>query len=120
MKFLVTYRYPADKFVPVVKAWGSLTPQERANVGDGAKKIGHWHDVVGRKAFAVVESHDLAAVTRWVGGWNHLGDATITPVLDDEEAGRLPSRSLPITTSEEGGEAGSMMSMKGPSCRALG
>jgi len=54
MKFLVTYRYPADKFVPVVKAWGSLTPQERANVGDGAKKIGHWHDVVGRKALPLL------------------------------------------------------------------
>jgi hypothetical protein len=46
MKFLITYSYPADKFVPVVKAWGSLTPQERAKVGDGAKKIGQWHDVV--------------------------------------------------------------------------
>jgi hypothetical protein len=45
--------------------------------------------VVGRRAFAVVESNDLAAVARWVGGWNHLGDATITPVLDDEEAGEV-------------------------------
>jgi hypothetical protein len=37
MKFLITYSYPADQFVPVVKAWGSLTPQERANVDNGAK-----------------------------------------------------------------------------------
>ena len=66
-----------------------LTQQERANADDGAKKIGHWHDVVGRGAFAVVESNDLVAVTRWVGGWNHLGDATITPALDDEEAGAV-------------------------------
>jgi hypothetical protein len=41
------------------------------------------------EAFAVVESNDLAAVTRWVGGWNNLGDATITPVLDDEESGAI-------------------------------
>jgi uncharacterized protein DUF3303 len=45
--------------------------------------------VVGRRAFAAVETNDLAAVARWVGGWNHLGDATITPVLDDEEAGEV-------------------------------
>jgi hypothetical protein len=32
MKFMITYSYAADKFLPVVKAWGSLTPQERANV----------------------------------------------------------------------------------------
>jgi hypothetical protein len=31
MKFLITYIYPADKFLPVVKAWGGLTPQERAS-----------------------------------------------------------------------------------------
>ena len=55
MKFMIIYSYPAENFLPVVKAWGSLSPQERANVGDGAKKIGHWHDVVGRRAFAVVE-----------------------------------------------------------------
>ena len=89
MKFLITYIYPADQFLPVLKAWGALTPHERAHVGEGVKKIGHWHDVVGRRAFAVVESNDVPAVARWVGGWNHLGDATITPVLDDEEAGAV-------------------------------
>ena len=89
MKFMITYSYPADKFLPVLKAWGALTPQERANAGDGVKKIGHWHDGIGRRAFAVVETDDLAAVTRWVGGWNHLGDATITPVVDNEESGEV-------------------------------
>jgi hypothetical protein len=73
MKFLITYSYPADKFVPVVKAWGSLTPEERANVGNGAKKIGHWHDVVGRRAFAVVESNNLAAVGSLGGGMEPYG-----------------------------------------------
>jgi len=89
MKFLITYSYAASNFLPVVKAWGSMSPQERASVGESGKKIGHWHDVVGRKAYVVVESDDLSAVARWVGGWNSLGDATITPVLDDEEAGSV-------------------------------
>ena len=59
-------------------------------------------------------SNDLAAVARWVGGWNNLGDAIITPVLDDEEAGAVAQRSLPITTPDSGlcpsriGEAGNL------------
>jgi hypothetical protein len=52
MKFMITYSYAAENFLPVVKAWGSLSPQERASVGDDAKKIGRWHDVVGRRAFS--------------------------------------------------------------------
>ena len=55
MKFMITYSYSAENFLPVAKAWGSMSPQERASVGDGAKKIGHWHDVVGRRAFLVIE-----------------------------------------------------------------
>jgi hypothetical protein len=89
MKFMITYSYPANNFPPVLKAWGSMSPQEQASVGDGGKKLGHWHDVVGRRAFVFVESSDLAAVARWAGGWNSLGDATITPVLDDEESGAV-------------------------------
>jgi hypothetical protein len=89
MKFMITYSYSAENFLPVAKAWGPLSPQERASVGDGARKIGRWHDLVGRRAFLVVESDDLAAVARWVGGWNSLGDASITPVLDDEESGAV-------------------------------
>jgi hypothetical protein len=89
MKFLITYSFSADNFLPVVKAWAALTPEGRASAGEGVKKIGHWHDVVGRRAFAVVEANDLAAVARWAGGWIHLGDATITPVLDDEESGAV-------------------------------
>ena len=89
MKFMITYSYQAENFLPVVKAWGSLPPQERASVGNGAKKIGRWHDVVGRRTFLVVESDDLAALARWVGGWNNLGNATVTPVLDDEESGAV-------------------------------
>jgi Protein of unknown function (DUF3303) len=99
MKFMITYSYTAENFLPVVKAWGSLSPQERASVGDGAKKVGHWHDVVGRRAFLVVESDNLAAVARWVGGWNNLGDASITPVLDDEESGAVAKQ----VAAEHGG-----------------
>ena len=88
MKFMITYSYSADNFLPVVEAWGSLLPQERASVGEGSKKIGHWHDVVGRRAFLCVEfERILGRPGTWGLGWNSSRDATITPVLDDEEAG---------------------------------
>jgi hypothetical protein len=86
MKFMITYSFSADKFLPAVKAWSSMSPQERADVGDGVKLIGRWQDVVGRRAVGIVESNDLAAVSRFCGRWNSLGDCVITPVLDDEES----------------------------------
>jgi hypothetical protein len=89
MKFMITYSYAASNFLPVVKAWGPLPPQERASVGDGVKLIGRWHDVVGRRTIGIVESDDLAAVARFAGRWNSLGDCVITPVLDDEESGAV-------------------------------
>jgi Protein of unknown function (DUF3303) len=89
MKFMLTFTYPAGNFLQVVKAWGSMSPQERASAGEGVKKIGHWHDVVGRRGVVIVEANDLAAVGRWTGGWNASVDFVITPVLDDEEAGAV-------------------------------
>ena len=90
MKFMLTFGYPAANFLTIVKTWGSMTPQERASVGEGVKKLGHWHDVVGRRGVVIVESNDLAAVARWAGGWNNATvDFVITPVLDDEEAGAV-------------------------------
>jgi hypothetical protein len=54
----------ADKFLPALKAWASMSPQERADVGDGVKLISRWQDVVGRRAilpaeadFAVIHGH---------------------------------------------------------------
>jgi len=86
MKFLVSYSYSADKYLPIVKTWSSMSPQERADVGEGVRMIGRWHDVVGGKAYGVFESDDLGAVSRFCGRWNSLGNCVITPVLDDEEA----------------------------------
>lgn len=90
MKFMLRFTYPASNFLQIVKIWGSKTPEERASAGEGVKKIGHWHDVVGRAGVVIVEASDLAAVGRWAGGWNHAAvDFVITPVLDDEEAGAV-------------------------------
>jgi hypothetical protein len=52
-----------------------MSPQERANAGEGVKIIGRWHEMAGRTGVAIFESDDLAAVQRYVGQWNTYVDA---------------------------------------------
>jgi hypothetical protein len=86
MKFMINWNIPEDKWLPVLKKWISMSPQERANTGDGVKMIGRWLDMAGRTGVLIVESNDLAAVHRYVGQWNPYMDIDLTPVVDDEES----------------------------------
>ena len=74
---------------PYSSSGGSLTPQERADVGDGVKMIGRWHDTAGRQGVGIFETTDLAALNRYLGQWNPVMDIDIAPVLDDEESAEL-------------------------------
>ncbi len=93
MKFMVSWSIDQDKWLPVLKQWSSMTPQERANVGEGVKMIGRWHDSAGRKGVGIFETTDLAALNRYIGQWNPVMDIDIAPVLDDEESAEV-ARSL--------------------------
>ena len=73
----------------VLKKWVSMSPQERANTGDGVKMIGRWLDMAGRTGVLIVESNDLAAVHRYIGQWNPHMDIDLTPVVDDEESAAI-------------------------------
>ena len=86
MKFLATWNVSQDKFLPVLKKWSSMSPQDRATADDGVKIIGRWHDLAGRKGVAILESNDIAAVQRYAGRWNPYMDLNIAPVVDDEES----------------------------------
>ena len=70
MKFMATWSISQDKWLPLCKRWGSMSPQERGNAGEGVKIIGRWGDVAARTGVAIFESNDLAAVQRYVGQWN--------------------------------------------------
>ena len=63
-----------------------MSPQERANAGEGVKIIGRWHEMSARTGVAIFESDDLVAVQRYVGQWNAYMDIVLVPVLDDEES----------------------------------
>lgn len=89
MKFLGTYSIQQDKWLPLLKRWSSMSPQERANAGEGVKIVGRWHDMASRTGVIIVESNDLAAVQRYIGQWNPYLDTNLTPVVDDEESAAI-------------------------------
>ena len=85
MKFLVTWNIPHDKWVPMLKIFTSLSPEERADAGDGVELVGRWHDLVARTGVAVFEARDIKAVQLYALRWNPHMDLTIAPVIEDEE-----------------------------------
>jgi hypothetical protein len=86
MKFMGKWTIHQDKWLPILKQWSSMTPQQRADAGPGVKILGRWHDFSARTGVIVMESNDIAAVQRYVGRWNPYMDIELSPVLDDEEA----------------------------------
>jgi hypothetical protein len=86
MKFLGKWKIEQDKWLPILNKWISMTPQERANAGDGVKIIGRWHDIAARTGVIVVESNDISAVARYIGQWNPYMEVELSPVVDDEES----------------------------------
>ena len=86
MKFMVTWSIPQNNWLPLNKRFISMSPEERANVGEGVKLVGRWFNTAARTGIAILESDDLAAVSRYLGQWNAYLDVDIAPVLDEEEA----------------------------------
>jgi hypothetical protein len=86
MKFMGRWTIHQDKWLPLLKQWSSMTPEQRADGGLGVKILGRWHDFAARSGVIVVEANDIMAVQRYVGRWNAHMDIELSPVLDDEEA----------------------------------
>jgi hypothetical protein len=86
MKFMINWRIHDESRHNALKTFSQLTLQEE--LGDYADKInviGRWHDLVGFTGVAIVETEDINAINSWLLKWNHIVDASATPVLDDEE-----------------------------------
>mgnify|MGYP001825037150 CR=1 FL=1 len=99
MKFMVTWRLHDDKRIATLEAWASLTPQERADVGDGVKLIGRWHDLSAGMGTLIVETDDLPALNRYLGQWIPVLDLEVVPVLDDEESAAVARQILADLTA---------------------
>ena len=89
MKFMVTWSINEEQWLPILEVFSSMTPEQRADVGDGVTMIGRWHDTNSRSGVAIMETTDLAALNRYLGKWNPFMDLDVSPVLDDEETAAL-------------------------------
>src|ERR1700739_3014578 len=89
MKFISTWTVPQGTFNAAVARFletGGAPPE-------GVKMLGRWHGMDG-KGFAISESTDPKAMYRWVAQWAALLPLTVTPCLEDADAGEVMA-SLP-------------------------
>jgi hypothetical protein len=86
MRAGANYSISQANWLPLMRRWSGMSPQERADAGEGVKIIGRWHDMAARTGVVILESSDLAALQRFVGRWNPYLDVDLAPVLDDEES----------------------------------
>ena len=89
MKFMVSWSINYEKWLPILEKFAGMTPEQRADVGDGVKMIGRWHDTASRTGVAIMEATDLTALHRYLNQWNPFLDLDVAPVLDDEETAAL-------------------------------
>ena len=94
MKFMVNWSVQHEQWLDILNVFSSMTPEQRADVGDDVKMIGRWHDTNSRTGVAIMETTDLAALNRYLGQWNAFIDLNVAPVLDDEETAALAKNVL--------------------------
>ena len=91
VKFKVTWAIDQDKWLPVLGIFSSLTPEQRADAGDGVQILGRWHDMGARTGVAIFEADDLAI---------HSGQGTLGPLTKREpgvfEAIRFRVHCIPV------------------------
>ena len=82
MKYISSWTVPQGSFNAAVARFletGGAPPE-------GVKMLGRWHGMNGQ-GFAISESTDAKAMYRWVAQWSDLLPSTVTPCLEDAEAG---------------------------------
>ena len=75
--------------MPIIEVFSSMTPEQRADVGDSVKMIRRWHETNSKTGVAIMETTDLAALNRYLCQWNPFMKIEVAPVLDDEETAAL-------------------------------
>jgi hypothetical protein len=52
---------------------------------DGVTMLARWHDVSGRRGFALARTDDAAAMAKWTRQWHDLLSFEVIPVVDDDQ-----------------------------------
>ena len=51
---------------------------------EGIKMLARWHDVSGRRGFAIAETVEAVAASKWCHEWSDLLSFEVIPIIDDE------------------------------------
>mmetsp|Transcript_5238 Transcript_5238/g.8078 ORF Transcript_5238/g.8078 Transcript_5238/m.8078 type:complete len:101 (+) Transcript_5238:73-375(+) len=87
MKFMITYEIPQDKYLPTMSAFGAMSVEDdKKDMGPDIKLLGRYHDLAGKRGWAIVEAATLEIVSAWGLNWAGACQITCTPVLDDKSA----------------------------------
>jgi hypothetical protein len=85
MKFVMTYQLKTDGWDKAV----SRFLETQAPAPPGVKLVGRWHAAAGRHGFLLLEGNDVSAIYRFAAEWHDVCDLSVTPVLEDAEAGAV-------------------------------
>jgi hypothetical protein len=114
MKFISTWSVPQGTFNAAAARFlietGGAPPE-------GVKMLGRWHGMDG-KGFAISESTDPKAMYRWTAQWADLLPLTVTPCLEDADAGEVIFKSYRSHRGQSSGSGGTKCSRASNSSRA--
>ena len=54
---------------------------------DGITMLGRWHEVGTGRGFALIETDDPVAMSKYLLAWADVVDQKVQPVVDDEQIG---------------------------------
>ena len=94
MKFMVNWSIGEENWLSVLEVFSSMTPEQRADVGEDVKMIGRWHEPTSKTGVAIMETTNLADLNRYLNMWNPFMEVEVVPVLDDEETAALSKEIL--------------------------
>ena len=89
MKFMITWKMPQAAYRMALErflATGAPAPE-------GLKTLGRWHTAGSSKGFHLVEGSD-AALAEINAQWADLLELEVTPVIEDDVAGRIATTLL--------------------------
>jgi hypothetical protein len=84
MKYIISWTVPQATFNAAVARFletGGAPPK-------GVTMLGRWHGMNGQ-GFAISESTDAKAMYQWVAEWSDVLSLTVTPCVEDADAGAV-------------------------------
>ena len=85
MQFMVTYSID----IPQRTAAEARFLETGATPPDGVKLLGRWHCTGERRGFMLIDSTDVAAITKFMRDWSDLLSFQISPVVSDEQMAQI-------------------------------